>query len=126
MCQGMQKFHGIVNYLSFFSPELQKLLHPIYHLTKKEVPFHWTDVKQRTFEEVKKYLCQPPVLSLLNGEERFILYSDTNCKYAGSALWQMLKGIPRLIGYASKTLPAACMNYSITELEMFCLLINIK
>ena len=41
-------------------------------------------------------------------------------------LWQMQIGIPRLIGYASKTLPAACMNYSVTEVEMFGLWINIE
>ena len=34
-------------------------------------------------------------------------------------------GIPRLIGYGSKTLPPATQNYSVTELEMFGLLINI-
>ena len=32
---------------------------------------------------------------------------------------------PRLIGYASKTLPQAARNYSITELEMTGLLMNI-
>ena len=120
-----KSFCGVVNYLSLFCPELQKLLHPIYHLTRKGVPFHWTDIQQKAFEEVKRRLCQPPVLHLPNGEGRFILYSDTSRKHAGSALWQMQKGVPRLIGYASKTLPAACMNYSVTELEMFGLLINI-
>ena len=30
----------------------------------------------------------------------------------------MQDGKPRLLGYASKSLPNACQNYSITELEM--------
>ena len=30
----------------------------------------------------------------------------------------MQDGKPRLLGYASKSLPDACKNYSITELEM--------
>ena len=41
-------------------------------------------------------------------------------------MWQIQKGIPQLLGYVSKTLPPACKNYSVTELEMFGLLININ
>ena len=39
-------------------------------------------------------------------------------------MWQFQKGKPCLIGYASKSLPSACKNYSVTELEMFGLLMN--
>ena len=38
----------------------------------------------------------------------------------------MQKGKHRLIGYASKSLPKACVNYSITELEMTGLLVNME
>ena len=56
---------------------------------------------------------------------RFQLYSDTS-KYAmGSALYQIQNGKPNLIAYASKRLPEAAHNYSITELEMCGLAINI-
>ena len=37
----------------------------------------------------------------------------------------MQDGKPRLLGYASKSMPDACKNYSITELEMTGLVINI-
>ena len=40
-------------------------------------------------------------------------------------MWQYQKGKPCLIGYASKSLSAACKNYSVMELEMFGLLMNI-
>ena len=56
---------------------------------------------------------------------RFQLYSDTS-KYAmGSALYQIQNGKPKLIAYASKRLPHAACNYSITELEMCGLTIHI-
>ena len=56
---------------------------------------------------------------------RFPLYSDTS-KYAmGSALYQIQNGKPKLIAYASKRLPEAACNHSITELEMCGLKINI-
>ena len=43
----------------------------------------------------------------------------------GSALYQIQNGKPKLIAYASKRLPEAARNYSITELEMCGLAINI-
>ena len=56
---------------------------------------------------------------------RFQLYSD-NSKYAtGGALYQIQNGKPKLIAYSSKRLPEAAHNYSITELEMCGLAINI-
>ena len=42
----------------------------------------------------------------------------------GSSLWQYQDDKPHLIGYASKTLPEACSCYSVTELEMTDLLVN--
>ena len=59
-------------------------------------------------------------------EGRFILYSDTSIEGTGSSLWQIQEGKPKLIGYASKTLPEACSRYSVTELEMTGLLVNMN
>ena len=56
---------------------------------------------------------------------RFLLYSDTMKHATGSALYQVQNGKPRLIAYASKRMPEAAKNYSITELEMCSLAINI-
>ena len=60
-----------------------------------------------------------------NKEGRFHIYSDTSKFAAGSALYQIQNGRPRLIVYASKRLPEAVRSYSITELELYGLAINI-
>ena len=39
--KGCRSFAGMVNFLSMFCPELQKLLKPIYDLTRKGRPFNW-------------------------------------------------------------------------------------
>ena len=44
---------------------------------------------------------------------------------AGSALYQIQNGKPKLIAYASKRLPEAVRSYSIIELELCSLVINI-
>ena len=55
---------------------------------------------------------------------RFQLYSDTSKYATGGALYQIQNGKPKLIVYSSKRLPEAARNYSITELEMCRLVIN--
>ena len=104
-----------------FCPELQKLLKPIYDLTRKGRPFHWGKEQQDSFIEIKHRL----VLHMPNKSGRFHLYSDTSKYMTGSALYQIQGGKPKLITYASKRLPEAARNYSITELELWGLAINI-
>ena len=44
--KGCRSFAGMVNVLSMFCPELQKLLKPIYDLTRKGRPFIWGKEQQ--------------------------------------------------------------------------------
>ena len=122
--KGCRHFAGVVNFVSIFCPELQKLLKPIYELTKKGRPFIWGDEHQKAFEEIKSGLLKPPVLSMPDKRGRFLLYLDTSKYATGSALYQVQNRTPKLIAYASKRMPKAARNYSITELEMCCLAIN--
>ena len=43
--KGCSSFVGVVNFLSMFCPELQKLLKPIYDLRRKGRPFHWDSAR---------------------------------------------------------------------------------
>ena len=102
-----------------FCPELQKLPKPIYDLTRKGRPFYWGKEQQDSFAEIKHRLMKPPVLHMPNKTGRFHLYSDTRKYMTGSMLYQIQGGKPKLIAYVSKK------NYSITELELCGLAINI-
>ena len=120
-----KSFAGMVNIVSIFCPDLQKLLKPIYDLTRKGRQFVWGKEQQDAFEEIKQRLQKPPVSHMPDKVGRFQLYSDTSKYATGSALYQIQNGKPKLIAYASKRLPKAACNYSITELEMCGLAINI-
>ena len=119
MTKGCRSFAGMVNFVSLFCPELEKLLKPIYDLTRKGRQFLWEKEQQQAFDEIK-----PPVLHLPDRHGCFQLYSDTSTFATGSALYQIQNGQPRLIAYASKRMPEAAKNYSITELEMCGLAMN--
>ena len=108
--KGCRSFAGMVNFLSIFCQDLQKLLKPIYDLTRKGRPFIWQQEQQTAFEEIKSRQQKPPILHLPDGK---------------GSLYQIQNGKPKRIAYASKKLPEAARNYSITELEMCGLAINI-
>ena len=115
----------MVNFVSIFCPELQKLLKHIYDLTRKDRHFILGEEQQSMFEEIKSRLQEPPVLHMPDRRGRFLLYSDTSKHATGSAFYKIQDGKPNLIAYASKRMPEAAKNYSITELEMCGLAINI-
>ena len=46
----------MVNFLSIFCQDLQKLLKPIYDLTRKGRPFVWQQEQQTAFEEIRSRL----------------------------------------------------------------------
>ena len=123
--KGCRSFAGMVNFVSIFCPELQKWLKPLYELTKKGRPFVWRDEQQKVFDEIKSSLLKLPVLSMADKRGRFLLYSETSKYTTGSALYQVQNGKPKLIACVSKRMPEAARNYSITEMEMCSLAINI-
>ena len=87
--KGCRSFVGMVNFVSIFCPELQKLLKLIYDLTKKGRHFTWGKEQQEAFEEIKARLQKPSVLSMPDKRGRFTLYSDTSKHATGSVLYEV-------------------------------------
>ena len=90
--KGCRSFVGMVNFVSIFCSELQKLLNPIYDLTRKGRQFVWGEEQQATFDEMKGRIQKPPVLHLPDRKGRFQLYSHTIKIATGSALYQIQNG----------------------------------
>ena len=55
-----RKFCGMVNFLATFLKNLEKILIPIYNLTRKNTKFLWTDECQNAFDRIKALLSYPP------------------------------------------------------------------
>ena len=120
-----KQFCGMVNFLSIFLKDLQLILAPIYQLTKKGIPFVWSEECETAFKKIKKALTSPPVLAMPNEQGHFILVSDTSIVRCGATLYQEQDGDYRVIAYYSKKLPEAVRRYSISELELTGILANI-
>ena len=120
-----KQFCGMVNFLTVFLKDLQIKLAPIYQLTRKGIPWDWTQECQQAFDSIKKDLTNPPVLVMPNDKGHFVLVSDTSTIGCGAMLYQMIDGEYRVVAYYSKKLPEAVRRYSISELELTGMLANI-
>ena len=109
----------MVNFLSSFLPNLRRLLIPIYDLQKKAKKFKWTEEAERVFNDIKKLLKAP------TPEGLFHLESDTSREGVGGTLLQKQGDEWVVIEYHSKRLPKSARNFSVTELELTGLLVNI-
>ena len=92
MVKQCKSFAGMVNFVSIFCLDLQKLLKPIYDLIRKGRQFVWGVEQQNAFDEIKQRLQKPPVLHMPNKIGRFQLYSDTSKYATGSVLYQIQNG----------------------------------
>ena len=56
-----KSFFKVVNYHSLFCKDLQKIPKPIYELTRKEIPFYWSEVHQKLFTDIKEDANRNPL-----------------------------------------------------------------
>ena len=68
----------MVNFLSSFLPDLRRLLNPIYDLQRKLKKFKWTEEAEKTFNNIKQLLINPPVVKAPTPDGLFHLKSDTS------------------------------------------------
>ena len=124
--KGCRSFAGMVNFLSIFCQDLQKILKPIYDLTRKGRSFIWEHEQQLAFEQINEKVTKTTHFTLTRqqGKIPLILRYKQIC-HRQCTLYQIQSGKSKLIAYACKRLPEAAQNYSITELEMCGLAINI-
>jgi hypothetical protein len=124
----IKSFAGMVNFLSSFCPKLQELLKPIYELTKnknKTRTLKWEAIHEENFNKIKELIQQAPVLGTPNKNGKFILYVDSSRLATGGSLWQIQNGKETLLGYHSKALPESHLRFSVSELELAGLYLNI-
>ena len=110
----IRSFLGLAGYYRRFVEGFSAIASPMTKLTRKEVKFEWSKECEQSFQELKKRLTTAPVLTLPEGQEGFIVYSDASNKGLGCVLMQ--KG--KVIAYASRQLKPHEVNYPVHDLEL--------
>ena len=113
----VERFLGLVNYHRTFIKDFAELAHPLYQLTGKK-EFKWGQQEQQSFDALKNVLVEPPIFSLPNNKDPFILDVDASNLAIGAELLQMQDGEEKVIAYSSFTLTPEQKNYCTTRKEL--------
>ncbi|GAA0145699.1 hypothetical protein LIER_05835 [Lithospermum erythrorhizon] len=107
-------FLGLAGYYMKFIKDFLIITTPMTRLTRKEVPFVWSDDYESCFNELKEKLTTTPVLTLPSSLDGYVVYSDASHHGLGCVLMQHGK----VIAYASRQLKNRERNYPTHDLEL--------
>ena len=68
--------------------DIFRIVGPLTNLTKKYSKFIWDAKCEVSFQELKKRLTIAPVLTLSNGKDGFVVYTDASNEGLGCVLMQ--------------------------------------
>lgn len=113
----VRSFLGLCGYYRRFVKDFARIARPLNELTKMDAKFIWDEECQESFETLKQRLTSDPVLRLFDPELPIELHTDA-CGYGIGAVLVQKDGTEEfVVGYASRHLNQAEMNYSTTEQE---------
>ena len=114
----VRQFLGLTSFYRRFVPGFARIASPLHELTKKGVPFKWTEACQIAFDQLKDKLVEAPILAYPNFNKEFTLETDASVCGLGAILSQFQED-KRLhpVAYASRALSDQEKRYAITELE---------
>ncbi|WMV32469.1 hypothetical protein MTR67_025854 [Solanum verrucosum] len=110
----VRSFVGLSSYYRRFVKNFASIATHLTNLTKKEIPFEWTEKCEESFKKLKTLLTTAPILALPVEGKDFIVYCDAS----HSGLGAVLMHDKNVISYASRQLKfAACVHSKGSEFE---------
>lgn len=83
-CYGrLRRFLGLTTYLGNFIPSLSQKTLALRELLRKNIEWHWLDIQEKAFIELKEYLTKRPVLNYYSMKERIVISVDASRAGAG-------------------------------------------
>nr|KAJ0219575.1 hypothetical protein LSAT_V11C300131780 [Lactuca sativa] len=110
----VQSFLGLAGYYRRFIQDFSRIVAPLTTLTRKNVKFEWKPKQDNAFNVLKEKLSSAPVLSLPEGNDDFVVYSDASKLGLGCVLMQNSK----VIAYASQQLKVHERKYPTHDMEL--------
>ena len=84
----VQRFCGMINYLSSFCPNLAYITKPLYDLMKQDSVFLWSATHDTAFNHSKALIATAPCLAYFDSLRKVILQVDASQEGLGGALLQ--------------------------------------
>ncbi|WMV42470.1 hypothetical protein MTR67_035855 [Solanum verrucosum] len=100
----IKSFGGPTSYYRQFVKNFTSIATQLTNLTKKEIPFEWTEKYEESFQKLKTLLTTVPILALPVEGKDFVVYYDASHSGLSAVLMQK----KNIIAYESRQLK--CMR----------------
>ncbi|GFW39986.1 transposon Tf2-6 polyprotein [Trichonephila clavipes] len=124
----VQRFLGLTGYFRKFIPAYSVIAKPLSDLLRKDTPFNF-DVKQKaSFDELKRLLCQKPVLGIYRQNCETEIHTDASIDGLSAVLLQRFPDDNSLhpIYYMSRKTSETDRKYTSYELEVLAIIEALK
>ncbi|XP_026687288.1 uncharacterized protein K02A2.6-like [Diaphorina citri] len=111
----LQRFLGMINYLSCYMPNMSNNCVNLRKLLKKESLWCWESAHQMEFNGLKKLICQAPILAFFDVHKPIVLTVDSSQFAVGACLLQEMKPV----AFASRSLTETQKRWAQIEKELF-------
>ena len=91
-------------------------------LLQKNVSYEWSEKCQRSFDKLKAFLTEAPVLTQSTCGKEYVIFSDASLNGLGCVLMQEGK----VVAYASRQLKPHEKNYPTHDLELVAIVFALK
>ncbi|XP_035841561.1 uncharacterized mitochondrial protein AtMg00860-like [Helianthus annuus] len=118
----IRSFLGLAGYYRRFIQYFSKITTPLTKLTRKDEKFIWGEDQEKAFQTLKEKLTHAPVLTLPDGVDNMVVYSDASHSGLGCVLIQWGK----VIACASRQLKTHEKNYPTHDLELAAVELNMR
>ena len=95
---------------------------PMTRLLQKNVRFEWSEKCQASFEKLKAFLTEAPVLTQPTFGKEYVIFTDASLNGLGCVLLQEGK----VVAYASRQLKPRENNYPVHDLELVAIVFALK
>lgn len=114
----VRAFLGLCSYYRRFVKNFADIAKPLHKLTEEKRQFCWDENCDVAFQELKKRLCNTPILGYPDTENDFIVDTDASNTGIGGVLSQRKGNQEVVIAYFSKSLSKPERNYCVTRREL--------
>ncbi len=117
--RGIQSYLGFCNFYRRFIEGYSRIAAPLVRLTAKETPFRFDDNCRKAWETLREALLSAPVLKHYDPYKETRLETDSSDGVVAGVLSQKHgDGLFHPVGYFSKTMGDAELNYPIHDKEL--------
>ena len=118
----VHSFLGLASYYRRFVKGFSMTAAPMTRLLQKNVRFEWSERCQVSFEKLKAFLIEAPVLTQPTYGKEYVIFSDASLNGLGCVLMQ--KG--KVVAYALRQMKPHEKNYPTHDLELAAIMFGLK